>query len=76
MRACNSELLFLVATEFVALTDRQKLNIGMKLNLIDFHSFCFTTKVIEETVFTRAYQKNKIADLVKAIQQVKLNAAG
>lgn len=67
----SHELLFLIATEYVTLNHLQKMNIGLRLGLIDFGGFCRTEKAIEEMVFANAYKKNMIAKLVAEIQRVK-----
>jgi hypothetical protein len=65
------ELLFLIANEFLELNFVQKLNVGLKLNLIDFKGFCRTEKAIEEMVFVRAYKKGIMSQLVKEIEKMK-----
>ena len=67
----SHEILFLVASEFLELNHLQKMNIGLKLKLIDFGGFCRTEKAIEEMVFATAYKKNMLAKLVEEIQRVK-----
>lgn len=64
------EILFLVANEFLTLNHMQKMQIGIKLKLIDFGGFCRTEKAIEEMVFANAYKKNMISNLVAEIQKV------
>jgi hypothetical protein len=65
------ELLFLVASEFVELNHLQKMNIGVRLKLIDFGGFCRTEASIEEMVFCNAFRKNMISQLVEEIQRIK-----
>lgn len=67
----SHKILFLVATQWVELTHLQKLNIGVRLKLIDFGGFCRTEKAIEEIVFANAYTRNRLAQLAAEIQRVK-----
>lgn len=67
----NHELLFLIADEFLQLTDLQQLNVGVRLGLIDFGGFCRTPQVIQETVFRNAYKRNMLAKLVVEIGKAK-----
>ncbi len=71
IRACMNEILFLVAEEFVELSDQQKFAIGIKLGLVTVGAALYSPKHLEEMVFSMAYKKNKIAELVKQIQMVK-----
>ena len=49
----------------------QKLNIGLKLKLIDFGGFCRTEASIEHMVFTNAYKTGKLVKLVAEIERFK-----
>jgi hypothetical protein len=65
------ELLFLVATQFLELNYMQKLNIGMRLKLIDFSSLAKDEKTIDDMVFANAYKNGMIAKLVVEIEKIK-----
>lgn len=66
------ELLFLVATEFIDLSDRQRLEIGLKLGLVNIAAACYSPKHLEEQVFANAFKQNKMASLIKEIEKVKI----
>ncbi len=71
MPSDSNEILFLVAKKFIELNHMQKLNIGLKLKLIDFGGFCLTEKAVEEMVFKNAYKNNMIAKLVAEIGKME-----
>jgi hypothetical protein len=64
-----NEILFLVARDFVQLKPLQQINIGIKLELVGVEVATYLDHtVIAETIFTKAYQKNKIPELVKEMR--------
>lgn len=71
LKTDTHEMLFLIAVEFVNLTDKQKLEIGMKLGLVDLNAYCYPSQALSEIIFTNAYKKNKIYKLIQEIGKIK-----
>ncbi len=64
------ELLLSVALEFLKLNDRQKLQIGMKLGLINISAAALSPSLLSEKVFTEAYKQSRLFNLITEIGKV------
>ncbi len=67
----KNEFLFKVANEFISLTDRQKLDIGLRLKLVGVAATLYAPHYLEEKIFVDAYKNNMLVKLVAEIQKVK-----
>lgn len=65
MKNEESQLLFLIAQDFLKLNNLQQISIGQKLKILDLNAAFWAPKTVEETVFTMAYKDNKLIDLVR-----------
>ncbi len=71
MANSQHELLFLVAKDLVELGLKEKLNIGLRLKILNISGFLMSEKVIEETIFIHVCKNGMLPKLVKEIQRVK-----
>lgn len=70
MKHENSQILFLVAQEFLKLTNLQQIKIGQKLKILDLNACFWAPKTVEEVVFVQAYKNNQMIELIRETNNV------
>jgi uncharacterized protein (DUF4213/DUF364 family) len=65
------ETLFAMATEFLKLSDNEKLSLGLKLGVINLNAVMLPSSQLSERVFANAYRMNKLYDLIKEIGKLR-----
>lgn len=64
----TTEILFLVARDFVQLTPLQQVNVGMKLELCGVDAAMLPPEDIGVMIFKSAYKKGKIPSLLREMR--------